>query len=187
MADESSENPVSEAVVAVEVNQAEDEGSAVAVEATEITTTAEVDDVSMIEDHTEPVGDDDEMTIKSQATDDDAGSTTSSRRTPTKEKSSPRRNSIGGSSKRSRPPSVAGLEIPFRTVKKAMKLDPEVPIVQTEAALMVTVAAELFVKSLAAESFKNAKARGKNVIQYADVAEGRTKKNSLAFLQTLLP
>lgn len=92
-----------------------------------------------------------------------------------------------GGSRKGRAPAVRGLTIPFRTVKKAMKLDPDIPIVQNEAAIMTTLASELFLKSLAKESHGNAKARGRNTIRYEDVAEARTKKPSLAFLETLLP
>jgi histone H3/H4 len=69
-----------------------------------------------------------------------------------------------------------------------MKLDPDsTPIVQNEAAILTTLAAELFVKSLAQESFRNAKIRGRNTIRYEDVAEARTRKSTLSFLETLLP
>ena len=47
--------------------------------------------------------------------------------------------------RKGRTPSIAGLTIPFRTVKKAMKLDPDIPIVQNEAAILTTLAAELYV------------------------------------------
>lgn len=83
--------------------------------------------------------------------------------------------------------STASLSIPFRTIKKAMKLDPDTPIVQNEAAMMTTVATELFLKRLAAESHRCAKHRGRNTIRYEDIAEGRTTMPSLAFLETLLP
>jgi histone H3/H4 len=95
--------------------------------------------------------------------------------------------SVGDSSTKKRAPSVKGLTIPFRTVKKAMKLDPDIPIVQNEAAIMTTMAAELFLKSLAKQSHRNAKNRGRNTIRYEDVAEARTNTASLAFLETLLP
>ena len=47
-----------------------------------------------------------------------------------------------------------------------MKLDPDIPIVQNEAAIMTTMAAELFLKSLAKESHRIAKTRGRNTIRY---------------------
>ena len=70
-----------------------------------------------------------------------------------------------GGSRKGRAPAVSGLTIPFRTVKKAMKLDPDIPIVQNEAAIMTTLASELFLKALAQESHGNAKARGRNTIR----------------------
>ena len=46
-----------------------------------------------------------------------------------------------------------------------MKLDPDIPIVQNEAAIMTTMAAELFLQSLAKESYRIAKSRGRNTIR----------------------
>lgn len=129
---------------------------------------------------------------ETQATEEDAASQ-SSMKTPAKtgtrggKKRTPSRSSAGDSSTKKRAPSVKGLTIPFRTVKKAMKLDPDIPIVQNEAAIMTTMAAELFLKSLAKQSHRNAKNRGRNTIRYEDVAEARTNSSALAFLETLLP
>jgi histone H3/H4 len=86
-----------------------------------------------------------------------------------------------------RTPSVNGLTIPFRTIKKAMKLDPDIPIVQNEAAIMTTVAVELFLKRLVVKSNQNAKNRGRNTVRYEDVAEARTADKALSFLEPLLP
>ena len=84
--------------------------------------------------------------------------------------------------------SVQGLTIPFRTIKKAMKQqNPDVPIIQNEAAIMATMAAELFLKTLARQSHANAKHRGRNTIRYEDVSEARTQEPSYAFLEPLLP
>jgi histone H3/H4 len=47
-----------------------------------------------------------------------------------------------------------------------MKLDPDIPIVQNEAAIMATMAAELFLKKLAKESQKTCNVRGRNTIRY---------------------
>mmetsp|Transcript_8916 Transcript_8916/g.21218 ORF Transcript_8916/g.21218 Transcript_8916/m.21218 type:complete len:207 (-) Transcript_8916:229-849(-) len=90
-------------------------------------------------------------------------------------------------SRRGRAPAVKGLTIPFRTVKKAMKLDPDIPIVQNEAAIMVTLAAELFLKQLAKDSHSIAQNRGRNTIRYEDVAEARSNDSAMAFLEMLLP
>jgi histone H3/H4 len=96
-------------------------------------------------------------------------------------------NTHSSSAKRGRVPSVNGLTIPFRTVKKAMKLDPDTPIVQNEAAIMVTFASELFLKSLAQQSHRNARHRGRHTIRYEDIAEARTNDAALSFLETLFP
>lgn len=46
-----------------------------------------------------------------------------------------------------------------------MKLDPDIPIVQNEAAIMTTLAAELFLKVLAKDSHSIAKKSGRNTIR----------------------
>jgi len=71
--------------------------------------------------------------------------------------------------------------------KQAMKLDPDTPIVQNEAAIMITMASELFLRNLAKSSYSIAKSRGRTTIKYDDVAEARTKEDALSFLATLLP
>ena len=68
-----------------------------------------------------------------------------------------------------------------------MKLDPDIPIVQNEAAIMTTLAAELFLKRLANQSQKICKNRGKNTIRYEDVADARATDPALAFLKTIIP
>ena len=70
---------------------------------------------------------------------------------------------------------------------KIFKLDPDIPIVQNEAAIMTTLAAELFLRRLAEQSQKICKARGKNTIRYEDVADARSNDPSLAFLKTIIP
>jgi histone H3/H4 len=89
--------------------------------------------------------------------------------------------------KKARQPAVLGLTIPFRATKRTMKLDPDIGTVQNEAAILTTLAAELFVKSLATESHIIAKSRGRNTIRYEDLAEARTKDPALSFLATILP
>jgi histone H3/H4 len=89
--------------------------------------------------------------------------------------------------RKARQPAVLGLSIPFRATKRAMKLDPDIGTVQNEAAILTTLAAELFVKKLANESHVIAKARGRNTIRYEDLAEARTKDSALGFLTTILP
>ena len=46
-----------------------------------------------------------------------------------------------------------------------MKLDPHIPIVQNEAAIVVTKAAELFLEALAKESLKITRNHGRSTIR----------------------
>jgi len=156
--------------------------------ATEAVGEEDEEDEVTVEGHADD--DEDELTVKS----DDASSMASGN--PSKSGSTPkdkkpqaakRGTSVGSSGKKGRTPSVRGLTIPFRTVKKAMKLDPDIPIVQNEAAVMATIAAEMFLRSLAKKSYKNAQSRGRNTIRYEDIAEARTNSAALSFLETLLP
>lgn len=138
--------------------------------------------------------DEEEMTVKSDGTDEEGDVSISEQKQnvldndeiePRKQKK--RRTNFRNVSRKGRTPSVKGLSIPFRTVKKAMKLDPDTPIVQNEAAIMTTYAVELFLQKLAKDSFLNAKVRGRNTVRYEDVAEARTNRVNLNFLETLLP
>lgn len=103
-----------------------------------------------------PDDEDTVMTAKSEPAEDEAPATT--KKSPKKTKSPP-------TGKKSRSPAVKGLTIPFRNVKRTMKLDPDIATVQQEAAILTTLAAELFLKSLAKESHQNAKSRGRGTIR----------------------
>jgi histone H3/H4 len=129
------------------------------------------------------VGDDEDeaMTIKSELTNDDEES---------KRPKAGIKRKRGGpppGSRKGRTPAVQGLAIPFRAIKRTMKMDPDIGTVQNEAAIMTTMAAELFVKKLATQSHHIAKNKGRNTIRYEDVAEARTKDPALSFLETLIP
>ena len=102
-------------------------------------------------------------------------------------KSKAKKAATATSAKKGRTPSVQGLTSPFRTIKKSMKLDPDIPIVQNEAAIMTTMAVELFLKRLGQQAFRNAKNRGRNTVRYEDIAEARTINKAMAFLEPILP
>lgn len=80
-----------------------------------------------------------------------------------------------------------GLTIPFRTIKRIMKLDTTIGIVQNDAAIVTTAALEHFVKEFAVKSLELAKKKGRNTIKYDDVAEVRAADRSLNFLDLLIP
>mmetsp|Transcript_10125 Transcript_10125/g.14856 ORF Transcript_10125/g.14856 Transcript_10125/m.14856 type:complete len:172 (-) Transcript_10125:523-1038(-) len=132
--------------------------------------------------------DDDEeeevMTVKSELTNDDEVETKSS---PKKSAGKRKRGGPPPGSRKGRTPAVQGLSIPFRAIKRTMKLDSDIGTVQNEAAIVTTMAAELFVKRLATQSHQNAKNKGRNTIRYEDVAEARSNDPSLSFLEILIP
>lgn len=88
---------------------------------------------------------------------------------------------------RPRQPAAKGLTIPFRTIKRIMKIDSDIGIVQNDAAIVATAALEHFVKTFAVKSLELAKSKGRNTIKYDDVAEVRASDRSLSFLDLLLP
>ncbi|EJK66775.1 hypothetical protein THAOC_12269 [Thalassiosira oceanica] len=93
------------------------------------------------------------------------------------------------SSKPKRTPPVGGTVIPFRTIKKLMKRDPDVAIIQNDAALLVTAAMELFAVELAKKAQIRAEKRpgAGSTIRYSDVAEARIEQANHSFLNFLLP
>jgi len=84
-------------------------------------------------------------------------------------------------------PSVKSLGIPFRAIKRTMKIDPDIATVQNEAAMVATYAVELFVKKMVKQSYDSAKKRGRNTVRYEDLAEVRANNSNLDFLDTILP
>lgn len=86
-----------------------------------------------------------------------------------------------------RMPAARDLTLPYRSIKRTMKLDPSVGIVQNDAAYLVTYATELFIKKLAKDSQELATKKGRNIIKYDDLAEARAKTKSFSFLEMLIP
>jgi histone H3/H4 len=86
-----------------------------------------------------------------------------------------------------RKPAVRDLTLPYRSIKRTMKLDPSVGIVQNDAAYLVTYATELFIKKLAKDSQELALKKGRSIIKYDDLAEARAKTKAFSFLDMLIP
>lgn len=86
-----------------------------------------------------------------------------------------------------RQPANKNLTIPFRTIKRIMKIDDSIGIIQNDAAILVTAAMEHFVKEMASRSLEKAKKAGRNTIKYEDVAEVRSEDRTLSFLDLLIP
>ena len=86
-----------------------------------------------------------------------------------------------------RKPAVRDLTLPYRPIKRTMKLDPSVGIVQNDAAYLVTYATELFIKKMAKDSQELALKKGRSIIKYDDLAEARAKTKAFSFLDMLIP
>lgn len=62
-------------------------------------------------------------------------------------------------------PAVKNLGIPFRAIKRIMKIDKDIATVQNEAAMVATYAVELFVTNLVERSYDKSKKRGRNTVK----------------------
>jgi histone H3/H4 len=84
-------------------------------------------------------------------------------------------------------PSTKDLFVPFRAIKRIMKLDKDIGTVQNEAAMVATYAVEMFMEKMVNESHDKAKRRGRNTVKYEDLAEVRAEHKNMGFLNTLIP
>ena len=84
-------------------------------------------------------------------------------------------------------PRVKSLGIPFRAIKRAMKINKDIGTVQNEAAIITTYAVELFIRKLARESHDIARRKRRNTVRYEDIGEVRANNSNLNFLSTLIP
>ena len=84
-------------------------------------------------------------------------------------------------------PSTKDLFVPFRAIKRVMKLDKDIGTVQNEAAMVATYAVEMFMEKMVNESHDKAKKRGRNTVKYEDLAEVRASHSNMSFLNTLIP
>lgn len=79
------------------------------------------------------------------------------------------------------------LTLPFRAIKRIMKIDNEIGTVQNEAAILTTFATELFLKKFSQESHALAKQKSRNTVRYEDLAEARVENSSFSFLDVMIP
>ena len=122
-----------------------------------------------------------EVSTASAAANNNTAADDNAKQPPTKKKKT-------NSEKKKARKACEGLTIPFRTIKRIMKSDPSVGIIQNDAAIVVTAALEHFVKDFAVKSLNLAKEKGRNnFIKYDDVAEVRAADRSLNFLDMAIP
>lgn len=62
-------------------------------------------------------------------------------------------------------PNAKDLFVPFRVIKRIMKVDKDIGTVQNEAAMVATYALELFIERMMEESYENAIKRGRNTVK----------------------
>lgn len=62
-------------------------------------------------------------------------------------------------------PNAKDLFVPFRVIKRIMKIDKDIGTVQNEAAMVATYALELFIENMMKESHENAIKRGRNTVK----------------------
>uniref|UniRef100_A0A0K8SZS8 DNA polymerase epsilon subunit 4 n=1 Tax=Lygus hesperus TaxID=30085 RepID=A0A0K8SZS8_LYGHE len=77
-------------------------------------------------------------------------------------------------------------ELPLSKIKGIMKMDPEVVMVGSEAVFAVAKAAELFLQTLAKQSFKHTAAQKKKTVQRSHVDSAVTGSDGLFFLEDAL-
>lgn len=73
-------------------------------------------------------------------------------------------------------------QLPLSRIKSIMKLDTELNLVSSEAVFLITRATELFLQSLARESYVHTMQSKKKTIQKKDVDLAISSVNSLVFL-----
>lgn len=78
------------------------------------------------------------------------------------------------------------MQLPLARVKQIMKVDPDVSLITGECTFLVAKAAELFIESLARESFVHTAQARKKTIQKRDVDAAVENVESLMFLEGMM-
>ncbi|KAL6302827.1 hypothetical protein BKA93DRAFT_716649, partial [Sparassis latifolia] len=77
--------------------------------------------------------------------------------------------------------------LPFSRVQKILKADRELPMVQREAAFLISVAAEEFVKRITEATYRAAEREGRTAMQQKDIAALVRRVNEFTFLDDIIP
>ncbi|KZC13234.1 DNA polymerase epsilon subunit 4 [Dufourea novaeangliae] len=78
------------------------------------------------------------------------------------------------------------VKLPLGRIKTIIKMDPEVNMVNQEAVFLITKSTELFIDSLAKESYKYTAQMKKKTIQKRDVESTINNVDALVFLEGML-
>ncbi|PSN45523.1 hypothetical protein C0J52_13177 [Blattella germanica] len=78
------------------------------------------------------------------------------------------------------------LRLPISRVRSIMKMDPEVHIAGQEAVFLITKATELFLESLAKESYRHTAQGKRKTLQKKDIDNAIESADCLSFLEGVL-
>ncbi|XP_076242494.1 DNA polymerase epsilon subunit 4 [Calliopsis andreniformis] len=78
------------------------------------------------------------------------------------------------------------VRLPLGRIKTIIKMDPDVNMVNQEAVFLITKSTELFIDSLAKESYKYTAQMKKKTVQKRDVESAINNVDALVFLEGML-
>jgi DNA polymerase epsilon subunit 4 len=78
------------------------------------------------------------------------------------------------------------VQLPLARIKNIIKLDPDISLVSSEALFAITKATELFIESLAKESYIHTSQAKKKTVQKKDIDSAIMSVDSLIFLDGAL-
>ncbi|XP_076652372.1 DNA polymerase epsilon subunit 4 [Halictus rubicundus] len=78
------------------------------------------------------------------------------------------------------------IKLPLGRIKTIIKMDPEVHIINQEAVFLIAKSTELFIDSLAKESYKYTAQMKKKTIQKRDIESAINNVDALVFLEGML-
>ncbi|XP_011867457.1 PREDICTED: DNA polymerase epsilon subunit 4 isoform X1 [Vollenhovia emeryi] len=78
------------------------------------------------------------------------------------------------------------IRLPLGRIKTIIKMDPEVNLINQEAAFLVTKSVEFFIESLAKEAYKYTAQAKKKTVQKRDVENAIDNVDALVFLEGML-
>ncbi|KAH8299679.1 hypothetical protein KR044_004543 [Drosophila immigrans] len=117
-----------------------------------------------------------------KATDEDGATTNSALANPASSKTIRLLDSNGGKASAEHEHEAKLTQLPMARIRNIMKLDPDLQIASNEAVFAVTRAVELFIESLARESFSYTAQSKKKTVQKRDVELAISAVDSLMFL-----
>lgn len=78
------------------------------------------------------------------------------------------------------------VKLPLSRIKSIIKMDPDVNLASQEAVFLITKSTELFIESLARESYSHTALAKKKTVQRKDIDAAISSSDSLLFLEGAL-